>query len=170
MIRFDSLPPEVMQSLCTPMHEILPASSSTGALFLGSMTAANDFDLLREHDIKDVVQVLDVPWMPQIEKNGLKSHRVDILDTATADLKSHLEPTCQFIDSAVKNRRNILVHCQQGVSRSAAVVIAYLISRYGMSFDAALAHCKGKRACVKPNSGFVNVLREWELTNGNVRR
>ena len=41
------------------------------------------------------------------------------------------------------------------MSRSAAVVIAYLIYTHNMSYDAALDLVKRKRACVKPNSGFV---------------
>lgn len=50
----------------------------------------------------------------------------------------------------------------QGISRSAAVVIAYLIRNHGMSYDAAFAFVKRQRACIKPNTGFVNALKEWE--------
>lgn len=41
------------------------------------------------------------------------------------------------------------------MSRSSAVVIAYLIYTHNMTYDAALDLVKRKRACVKPNSGFV---------------
>ncbi|KAH8822330.1 protein-tyrosine phosphatase-like protein [Flagelloscypha sp. PMI_526] len=163
MSRFDSLPPNVQEAMCTPFHEILPASPATGALYLGSMAAGIDLDILREGKIQDIVEVLEEPLVS--EESDFTIHRVNISDTTTADLKSHLEPSCQFIDSAVKNQRNIIVFCHQGVSRSASVVIAYLISRHGMSFDTALAHCKEKRACVEPNSGFVDVLQEWEVAN-----
>ena len=50
----------------------------------------------------------------------------------------------------------------QSVSRSPAVVIAYLIRNLGMSYDSAHALLIGKRACINPNSGFVAVLQEWE--------
>ena len=50
----------------------------------------------------------------------------------------------------------------QGVSRSAAVVIAYLIYTHNMSYDSAFDLVKRKRACIKPNSGFVRALQDWE--------
>ena len=50
----------------------------------------------------------------------------------------------------------------QGVSRSAAVVIAYLIYTHNMSYDSAFDLVRRKRACIKPNSGFVRCLQDWE--------
>ena len=66
MIRFDNLPPEVMQAMCTPMHLILPASPQqhTGALYLGSFSAILDPALLSANNIQALVQVLDAPWVP----------------------------------------------------------------------------------------------------------
>jgi len=166
MIRFDSLPPEVIQAMCTPMHQILSPSSisgaSTGCLYIGSLSAVNDIELLRDHRISHLVQVLDAAWLPTSEKDGFDCHRISILDHNTVDLKPHLEGACNYIDRALRSGRNVLVHCQQGVSRSAAIVIAYLIRNHGMSFDTAHALVKRKRACVKPNPGFIQALQEWE--------
>jgi protein-tyrosine phosphatase len=168
MIRFDGLPPEVMQAMCTPMHQIIPASpptptsGPTGALYVGSMTAINDRDLLREHRISHLIQVLDVAWLPS-DRDGFESYRIDILDSSSSDLKPHLESACNFIDKALRSGKNVLVHCQQGISRSPSIVIAYLIRNHGMSFDAAYSHVKRKRACMKPNAGFVRCLQEWEV-------
>jgi protein-tyrosine phosphatase len=50
----------------------------------------------------------------------------------------------------------------KGISRSPAIVIAFLIRNRGMSFEAAHALLKHQRPCVKPNSGFVRALQEWE--------
>jgi len=168
MIRFDNLPPEVVQAMCTPMHLILPPSppspttAGAGALFVGSMAAVHDRELLRQNRISHLVQVLDVPWLPASEKDGLNCYRIDILDTSSADLKPHLEGVCNHIDRALRSGANVLVHCQQGISRSPAIVIAFLIRNRGMSFDAAYALVRRQRACVKPNSGFVRALQEWD--------
>ncbi|KAG6860699.1 hypothetical protein C0995_008371 [Termitomyces sp. Mi166 len=157
------MPPEVMQAMCTPMHQILsPQGPLTGILYVGSLSAVQDKDLLLEHGISHLVQVLDAPWIPISEKDGFSCHRIQILDQTTVDLKPHLEAACSYIDRALRSGRNVLVHCQQGISRSPAVVIAYLIRNHGMSYDNAFALLKRKRACVKPNSGFVSALREWE--------
>ncbi|KAF8875647.1 protein-tyrosine phosphatase-like protein [Infundibulicybe gibba] len=159
MIRFDNIPPEVMQAMCTPMHQILPpAPSPTPRHHRCSV------HLLREHRITHLVQVLDAPWLPQSEKDGFHCYRIDILDQSTVDLKPHLEAACNHIDKALRSGRSVLVHCQQGVSRSPAVVIAYLIRNHGMSFDNAYSLLRRKRACVKPNSGFIKALQEWEST------
>lgn len=108
-----------MQAMCTPMHLIIPPSppSSTatggGALYVGSMAAIHDRDLLREHRISYLVQVLEVPWLPPADKDGINCYRIDILDTSSADLKPHLEAACNHIDRALRSGANVLVHCQQ---------------------------------------------------------
>ncbi|KAF8802210.1 phosphatases II [Phlegmacium glaucopus] len=181
MIRFDSLPPEVMQAMCTPMHQILAPTTlpshpshgnsiTTGALYLGSLSAATDKDLLRQHHITHVVHVLgDGYWFPSnvaeesVWKDGVCSYRIDILDETTADLGRHLKNVCGFIDRTLRSGRNLLIHCHQGISRSASITIAYLIHNHGMSFETAHALVKRKRACIKPNSGFVRVLQEWDV-------
>lgn len=119
MIRFDGLPPEVMQAMCTPMHLIIPTSPpnpsrpATGALYLGSLSATMEKSVLHEHNITHLVQVLDVPWLPISEKDGFECYRIDILDVPSADLRAHLEGACRAIDMALRGGNNILVHCQQ---------------------------------------------------------
>ncbi|KAJ7779662.1 hypothetical protein B0H16DRAFT_1878366 [Mycena metata] len=83
--------------MCTPMHQILPPtplppsshthpfSSSpyapygngvsqqpriSGALYLGSLTAANDHPLLRSHGITHLVQAPDASWAPPDPRLG----------------------------------------------------------------------------------------------------
>ena len=117
MIRFDNMPPEVMQAMCTPMHLILPASAQqhTGALYLGSFSAILDPALLASNRIQALVQVLDAPWLPSVESQGSKveCYRLDILDSTTADLRPHLEATVRWIDDRLRKGVNVLVHCQQ---------------------------------------------------------
>lgn len=120
MIRFDNVPPEVMQAMCTPMHLILPASPQqhTGALYLGSFSAILDPALLSANHIQALVQVLDAPWLPSVEAhaaqgNRLECYRLDILDSSSADLRPHLEATVRWIDDRLRRGVNVLVHCQQ---------------------------------------------------------
>lgn len=46
------------------------------------------------------------------------------------------------------------MHCQKGVSRSATIVIAYLIKKFKVTYKDALDFVKKKRSVVKPNEGF----------------
>lgn len=51
--------------------------------------------------------------------------RISIEDVDYADLLSHLPAACRFIDQAMRDGGTVLVHCVQGLSRSAAVIAAY---------------------------------------------
>lgn len=121
MIRFDNLPPEVIQAMCTPMHQILPGNmaEASSQLWLGSLSAAHDSDLLRQEHISHVVQVLDMPYMPEVASPGkggkshLEKYRVDIMDTPREDLAKHLDEACAWISDALRHGGNVLVHCGQ---------------------------------------------------------
>ncbi|CAK5267926.1 unnamed protein product [Mycena citricolor] len=199
MIDFQSLPRDEMEAMCTPLHLILPpptttaardpaaapgpSSSGGGALYLGSMAAVLEPDTLRAHGITHIVQALETPWAPQPEIDASASdavpggsgrtkfvyHRIDIEDDASAPLQPHLEDACDWIRDSLEVG-NVLVHCQQGVSRSPSLVIAYCIRERHMSYDEAFAAVKKARRCIKPNAGFVRTLREWEGTCRGVEK
>ena len=68
----------------------------------------------------------------------------------------------QFIDDHISHSKAVLVHCQGGKSRSASMVLAYLMSKQGMSFEDALEMLQKKRKVVKPNDSFAAQLKEFE--------
>lgn len=49
-----------------------------------------------------------------------------------------------------------------GQSRSAAVVIAYVMREYNIDVDRAIDRVKHQRSVVRPNVGFVQQLRLWK--------
>ncbi|CAI7826844.1 unnamed protein product [Closterium sp. NIES-54] len=53
-------------------------------------------------------------------------------------------------------------YCFTGMSRSATVVIAYLMARKGLSFQEAFAHVKRCRPIAQPNYGFMRQLEKFE--------
>jgi protein-tyrosine phosphatase len=65
-------------------------------------------------------------------------------------------------DARAKNQR-VLIHCIQGISRSATVVIAYCMKTFGWTLKHSYEYVKGRRSIVSPNVGFVNQLREMEI-------
>lgn len=60
------------------------------------------------------------------------------------------------------NKYRVLVYCGAGVSRSAAIVVAFLIYYHRLSLDLAYAIVKSVRPSVNPNEGFKRKLREYE--------
>jgi protein-tyrosine phosphatase len=49
-----------------------------------------------------------------------------------------------------------------GVSRSASIVLAYLVKHGGMSLSDAIRHIQSKRA-IRPNRGFFEQLKQFEV-------
>jgi protein-tyrosine phosphatase len=63
------------------------------------------------------------------------------------------EETNRFLTDALK-KGNVLVHCFAGISRSATVVIAFLMKYKKMNFEEAFEFTKQKREIINPNFGF----------------
>ncbi|KAL7709302.1 putative dual-specificity protein phosphatase [Lotmaria passim] len=61
---------------------------------------------------------------------------------------------------------SVVVHCMVGVSRSAAVVIAYTMKKFGMSRDEAIQFIRCTRPVIQPNPGFQQQLELWEALRG----
>lgn len=77
-----------------------------------------------------------------------------------ADQVLPLKEGVEFIDRAIENQQGVLVHCAAGQSRSASFVIAYLMQKYKISYEHALAFVQSKRACALPNEGFARQLKQ----------
>ena len=73
-------------------------------------------------------------------------------DTPDQDILSELESAIEFIHEAHSSneRHNVLVNCVQGISRSASVVLAYLMKYERMSLRAAYDHVRERRAVADP--------------------
>ena len=68
-----------------------------------------------------------------------------------------------FITERTKKHDGVvLVHCQAGVSRSATIVIAYIMEYSSLSMQKAYDYVKSKRTIVAPNLGFMGQLLELE--------
>jgi hypothetical protein len=63
---------------------------------------------------------------------------VPALDFPGFNLSTFFEQSVEFIDSSVRSNGKVLVHCFMGVSRSATLVLAYLMVKQNMSASDAL--------------------------------
>jgi predicted protein tyrosine phosphatase len=70
----------------------------------------------------------------------------------------HLEHALDKIDEWIDAKLTVLVHCEAGISRSGACVLAYLM-RFN-TFDRAYEILVEKRPIAKPNLGFLAQLRD----------
>ncbi|GAA5862546.1 hypothetical protein JCM8547_002099 [Rhodosporidiobolus lusitaniae] len=66
-----------------------------------------------------------------------------------------------FIDSALQAGGRVLVHCGDGISRSPAIVTAYVMIRTGLTHEDAFAFVQARRFCVAPRTEFVHQLEAY---------
>ncbi len=78
------------------------------------------------------------PCFPQ----ELKYKVVNVLDVPWENLLKHFADSIRFIRSAIRTKGAVFVHCYGGVSRSATIVIAYLMQQYSMSMFEAMHYVK----------------------------
>lgn len=75
----------------------------------------------------------------------------------------HFDSAIDFIDNKIKDKKNVLVQCHGGASRSVTLVLAYLMKIKGWTLEQAFKYIKEKRHRAKPNGGFWKQLEEYEI-------
>ncbi|XP_037550421.1 dual specificity protein phosphatase 13-like [Nematolebias whitei] len=86
-----------------------------------------------------------------------KYYGVPANDLPTFDLSPFFYPAAEFIHQALTSGGKVLVHCAVGVSRSAALVLAYLMIHHHLSLLSSIHHVQQKR-WIFPNRGFLRQL------------
>ncbi|TNV78290.1 hypothetical protein FGO68_gene7414 [Halteria grandinella] len=129
-------------------------------LWLGDMAGAYNKDILKKNGITDILTVAQdiLPKFPRLFNYKL----IKILDTPSANLKVHFQTCIAFIRDALNRGGCVLVHCYAGISRSATIVIAYLMQEHGFSLKQALIYVKQRRNFIHPNEGFRRQLLAFQ--------
>lgn len=134
-------------------------------LYLGSAADARNFDKLQRLNIKYILNMTgstsNSPDYSHITLLTLDAHDLD-----DYDLSVHFPVTFDFIQKSLKAQDgSVLVHCAAGVSRSAAIVAAYLMINNQISAFDAVLQVHQARPCVCPNLGFLRQLLYYEKKN-----
>ncbi|KAM9300551.1 dual specificity protein phosphatase 12 [Morus bassanus] len=93
---------------------------------------------------------------------GLRAMHVRARDEPGADLLSRLDDCAAFIGAARAGGGAALVRCQAGVSRSVAVVTAYLMKTEGLGWEEAYAAVRAAKPDAEVNAGFRGQLKLYE--------
>jgi protein-tyrosine phosphatase len=126
-------------------------------LFLGDMNDAKSIDFITKNCIHKIINVtLDIEnYFDNIDYLNIK-----IEDSKDVELNIYFEKVFNFINE--DKNKNILIHCRQGKSRSASLVISYLMYHYKMNLITAYNHVKNIRNIIQPNIHFMNQLINYE--------
>lgn len=173
---YSSSAPDEQPSLGRQIHDAkmtLSAEPSivaiTPEIYLGNYASSISPGLIMKRRITSIISVTSTPptafnrsvqnrrraSMPEVSY-----HNIRCKDNDTADLLQHLPQLYDDIEKLTRQGR-ILVHCSQGMSRSPAAVVGYLMKKRGKGIDSVLAEVKRKRD-VKIRENFMEQLRVWE--------
>ncbi|EIN10084.1 hypothetical protein PUNSTDRAFT_86633 [Punctularia strigosozonata HHB-11173 SS5] len=88
-----------------------------------------------------------------------------VCDDGIDTLEPQLAPICEWIDKARAEGGQVLVHCRVGVSRSATVVIAYVMKHLNIPLVDAYLIVRSRRLSVliQPNLRLLYNLQGWEI-------
>lgn len=137
---------------------VLPEEPGCGSVWISGYDFAHNLTKLRENKIFGICSAVDLSFRYPPEFEQVK---FALDDCESQKITNHFQEAYDFIEEQRK-KTNVLVHCAAGISRSSAMLISYMMRKYGYSFDESLKRIREKRACVQPNSGFERQLREYE--------
>nr|XP_023658734.1 dual specificity protein phosphatase 13-like [Paramormyrops kingsleyae] len=154
---------------CTgPINQVWPG------VYIGNAAAARDKPTLRDMGITHIVNSAHGPLHIN---TGARFYRelpihyygVEADDAEDFDLSPFFYPTAKFIRAALSQYGRVLVHCAMGLSRSATLVLAYLMICEGLPLLEAIRTVR-KHRDICPNSGFLEQLRRLDMALEQERR
>jgi len=101
------------------------------------------------------------PDLAKLECNHIKYKPLTLRDVPGENIKEVFDEAVDWIATALEEGGKILVNCFVGSSRSATVVMAFLIKHRQLTLPQAVVTVKTKRD-VRPNVGFLQQLIEYE--------
>ena len=150
-------------------------------LYLGNAAVARSWTWLEKEGINGVVNItMDIECAFEGKGIDYMTIRIEDEESEKESLELQLEAAVNFIGRQTtilnyfsikltfyfeankrKLKQKVLVHCVAGISRSATVVLAFLIKHENCTLQEAHDMVIDKRP-IKPNKGFWQLLQKWE--------
>eukprot|EP00281_Chroomonas_sp_CCMP1168_P023992 CAMPEP_0206228086 /NCGR_PEP_ID=MMETSP0047_2-20121206/8979_1 /ASSEMBLY_ACC=CAM_ASM_000192 /TAXON_ID=195065 /ORGANISM="Chroomonas mesostigmatica_cf, Strain CCMP1168" /LENGTH=825 /DNA_ID=CAMNT_0053651301 /DNA_START=70 /DNA_END=2548 /DNA_ORIENTATION=- len=138
-----------------------PIDMVAQGLYIGGQRGASDLNLLKQHGITHVINAAAATCNCFYPQDFLYK-ALKLVDTPSQNLLQHFPETTAFINEARMRGGRVFVHCIEGKSRSASIVLAFLMDVEGMSLQDAYALLKRVRPFCNPNEGFQIQLQHHE--------
>ncbi|KAK3083125.1 hypothetical protein FSP39_014656 [Pinctada imbricata] len=139
-------------------------------LFLGDYKISKDKDELKKVGITHLVNCAQGTKYNQIDTDenyfadsGICFHGIQAMDSFGFKMTPFFDNAAEFIHNALQSEGKVYVHCQSGVSRSATIVLAFLMLKRRMRLLDAIKMIREKRPA-QPNGGFLKQLSELDAT------
>jgi len=160
--------PAIRMETIPRIHSILNHFTSLGmqpteiipGVFLGNAYNANNAQTLESYKISSIINVS--MEIPNSFESTYKYYRIPILDDNHHHIIDYIPGMLQFFEETpIDPDHALLIHCYMGSSRSASIVLLYLIMKCNFTFDAALTLIKAKRPIVNINTNFLEDIKTF---------
>lgn len=138
--------------------EIIPQK-----LYFGNAILARNDDELKKMNIKVIIDLIDYIKPEDVIKH---TNEFEYINVPVADFPDNninwAEKLADIIEKRIKENKVVYVHCVQGMSRSASLILYYLITREHKTFKEAFDFVKSVRPVLCPTFGFMTGLCELD--------
>lgn len=161
----------ILEDLMTSYHLILEKTFNLGCVYLANQQAVGgfpdkwnytekDYDILLI-DLKknNIVAIICCADNIEIFPKDFTYLHFPLADTEY-DITKYFKPNYDFIEEH-RIKGNIIIHCNAGCSRSASMLISYMMIKYNLRFEEALNRVRNIRTCVNV-SNFDKYLKKFE--------
>lgn len=139
-------------------NEIIP-----GFLYLGSEEQAHNPHVIQNLKITHIVNATKGSAN---KFSNVKYCKVTVMDQEDEKISRFFQKAYEFVETAMHENQLgasnvVLVHCALGVSRSATLVVMFLMRTFGLSLEEGMDFLKKHRNRAEPNPGFLKQLEDF---------
>ena len=127
-------------------------------IYLGNIIYAKDINNLKKEGITKILSVMDNNAPEYKEEDKINQKIIEVADLPVVNILKYIGDCLNFMEGKDK----VLVHCTAGASRSACIVIAYIMWKDKKKYKDAFNLVVKKRSSVFPNYGFQEQLKKFE--------
>ncbi len=133
-------------------NEIIPN------LWLGNLKSGINKQELNKRNIKRIV--ITILGAQRRYPTDFKYLVIPLRDIFIEKISNHFDEAHKYIEEGLSNNEGVLIHCVAGISRSATIVISYLMRSKNITSKKAFYMVKNKRPIAGPNVGFIRELMD----------
>ncbi|CAN1242187.1 Dual specificity protein phosphatase PHS1 [Linum perenne] len=139
-------------------------SSITSSLFIGGALAARSLYTLQHLGITHILCLCanEIGQSDSQRQDLFEYRNYFICDSEDSNISSIFDDGSDYIDHIESTGGKVLVHCFEGKSRSATLVLAYLMLRKNFTLAQAWNNLRRVHRRAQPNDGFARMLLELD--------